>query len=141
MQTFTIYTLVDITETGQYSRGSGTDIEKQQQQNFLTLTQTIGLRVNPMYDRKPKLIEDFDVKELPFGNKFKGSHSVWAWTFYIEYDGGFKDNTSEYGLLTKDLHFIPIIINLKETAKFSKSVFDTTTDSDRNTVIIMDQDK
>lgn len=141
MQTFTIYTLVDITETGQYGRGAGTELEKQQQQNFLTLTQTIGLRVNPIYDRKPKRIEDFDMKSQPFGSKFKGQHTVWKWDFYIEYDGGFKTDVSEYGLLEQDLHFIPIITDLTETAKFSRPVFDTQTDQDRNTVISVANDK
>ena len=42
---FIIHTLVDITETG--SRRGEDPKQYRQQQNFLTVMQTIGLRVNP----------------------------------------------------------------------------------------------
>jgi hypothetical protein len=139
MQNFTVYTLVDITETGQYGHSSGSDLEKKQQQNFLTLIQTIGIRVNPNYTVKPKVIDDFDVNVYPFGATFKGKHRVWQWSFNIEFDGVFNDaDNNEIGVLIKDLHLIPIISDLSESAKINIPVFDTVNDDTRNTLIFME---
>ena len=55
---FIIHTLVDITETG--SRRGEDPKQYRQQQNFLTVMQTIGLRVNPTYVKAPEV-----VKEVP----------------------------------------------------------------------------
>ena len=139
MQNFTVYTLVDITETGQYGHSSGSELEKKQQQNFLTLIQTIGLRVNPNYTAKPTTIDNFDVGTYPFGSTFNGTHLVWPWNFNIEFDGVFTDaDNNEVGVLIKDLHLVPIIVDLSESAKMEISVFDTVNDATRNTLIFME---
>lgn len=142
MQNFTIYTLIDITETGSHSFSTGTDLEKKQQQNFMTLMQTIGLRANPMYERKPQVIDEFDVKTLPFGKKFKTKQRVWQWNFYTESDSEFRDNLgNEIGLLVKDLNLIPVITDLTETAKINTAVFNTSDSEFCNTVILLNDDK
>lgn len=139
MQNFTVYTLVDITETGQYGHSSGSELEKKQQQNFLTLIQTIGLRVNPNYTAKPRTIDNFDVGTYPFGSAFNGTHRVWQWNFNIEFDGVFTDaDNNEVGVLIKDLHLIPIIVDLSESAKMEIPVFDTVNDATRNTLIFIE---
>jgi hypothetical protein len=139
MQNFTVYTLVDITETGQYGHSSGSELEKKQQQNFLTLIQTIGLRVNPNYTAKPTTIDKFDVGTYPFGSTFTGTHRVWQWNFNIEFDGVFTDaDNNEVGVLIKDLHLVPIIVDLSESAKMEIPVFDTVNDATRNTLIFME---
>jgi hypothetical protein len=142
MQNFTIYTLIDITETGRHAFSTGTELEKKQQQNFMTLMQTIGLRANPMYERKPSVIEDYDVKTLPFGKKFKSKHRVWQWDFYIESDGELRDSEgNEVGFLLKDLHLIPVITDLSETAKINTAVFNTIDPDFCNTIILLNDTK
>jgi hypothetical protein len=104
--------------------------------------QTIGLRANPMYECKPTIIDNFDTKSIAFGKKFKSKQRVWQWNFYTESDSEFKDNEgNEIGHLLKDLHLIPVIADLTETAKINTAVFDTRDPELCNTVILLKDDK
>lgn len=135
MQRFTIVTLIDITETKQFRHQGGDSLAKSQQQNFATLIQTIGLRVNPIYQAAPWR-STIDVKGLGFGSKIKGEQDIWTFEFGIEFEGGFTDSQGRpWGLLEQDLHLVPVITGLTETAKISLAIFDTKSDSDRNTII------
>ena len=136
MKRFKILTLVDITETKQNRKEVNKEFEYQQQQNFTMLIQTIGMRVNPMYDISPKILNE-DVKSHNFGSAFKGKQTIWSWEFYIEFDGGFTDDSGkETGLLESDLNLIPVITNLDETATFNFPVFNTKDPATANTYII-----
>lgn len=135
MQRFTIQTLLDITETRQFRHHSGDELAKLQQQNFSTLLQTIGLRVNPIYEHAPK-VETIDTSQYSFGKQFTGVHRMWTFSFYIEYDAGFTDHQGNpAGMLIEDLHFVPIIINLEETAKILLPIFNTKDSDWCNTVV------
>ena len=137
MKRFKILTLVDITETKQNRKEVNKEFEYQQQQNFTMLIQAIGMRVNPLYQNSPKIVTE-DVKAHSFGSSFKGKQTIWEWDFYIEFDGGFTDETGkETGLLENDLNLIPIINNLNETAKFDFPVFNTKDPVMANTYIIV----
>ena len=140
MQRFTVHTLVDITETKKYRHTHDDSVGKYQQQNFLSLIQTIGMRANPLYLSSPT-VDTRNMNDCQFGNKFKGNHKVWSFSFSIEHEDAFNDGTIPTGLLVKDLHFVPIIVGLEETAEFTHSVFDTQTDSDRNMEIVFHDDK
>ena len=135
MKSFTILTLIDITETKQYRKEPGKDLERQQQQNFAVLLQTIGLRVNPIYDSSP-MSEEINLKNQNFGSFYSGSHRVWKFHFNIEFEGGFTDKLgNEAGLLINDLHFVPITSNLNETIELPLPVFDTQSTDYLNTLI------
>ena len=112
---FVIHTLVDITETG--SRRGEDPKQYRQQQNFLTVMQTIGLRVNPTYLGAPTVIKEVPSK-LGLGTSFKTEQSVWKYTFDMEYDGALDVET-----LVNDFDLIPIITQLDETAKFENAHF------------------
>lgn len=140
MQRFTVHTLVDITETKKYRHTHDDSVGKYQQQNFLSLVQTIGMRANPLYVSSPTITED-NINKFEFGSKFTGKHKVWSFSFSIEHDDAFNDGNREDGLLINDLHFVPIIIDLDETAEFVHPVFDTKSDSDRNMKIVFHNDK
>jgi len=112
---FIIHTLVDITETG--SRRGEDPKQYRQQQNFLTVMQTIGLRVNPTYLGAPTVIKEVPSK-LGLGTSFKTEQSVWKYTFDMEYDGALDVET-----LVNDFDLIPIITQLDETAKFENAHF------------------
>jgi hypothetical protein len=141
MQNFWIYTLVDITETKQYRNEQGKELEKKQQQNFLSLLQTISLRANPSYESSPKYFYS-DEKTNMFGNMYQGPQKIWKFNFCIEYEYAFKDQDgNQSGLLTKDLNLVPIIIELTETANIHLPVFDTVSDDFKNTVIEVEVDK
>lgn len=135
MKTYRIVTLVDITETKQYRREPNKDLEREQQQNFQMLLQTIGMRVNPSYRKSPS-VELCDLNKMFFGREFKGSQRVWTWDFETEYEGGFTDVAgNEVGLLVNDLHYVPFTPDLTETVEFKIPVFDTQSSDYRNTVI------
>ena len=134
MQRFIIQTLIDITETKQFRHQPGQELAKNQQQNFSVLLQTIGLRANPIFTQGPR-VEEQDLKDFYFGSAYKGQHNVWTFVFDIEYVGAFSDQYSDMGLLTTDLHFVPIITGLNETINTKLAVFDTSSSDYRNTVV------
>lgn len=114
---FKLHTLVDITETG--ARRSEDPKQFRQQQNFLTVMQTIGLRVNPIYVKSPHVIKDIPSK-YNLGSKYKTKQNIWEYVFDIEYEDGLDVDT-----LVNDFNLIPIITDLDETAKFENAHFIT----------------
>ena len=114
---FKLYTLVDITETA--ARRGDDPKEFRQHQNFLTVMQTIGLRVNPTYVKTPRIIKDIPSK-YNLGSKYKTKQNIWEYVFVIDYDGALDVDT-----LVNDFDLIPIITDLDETAKFENAHFIT----------------
>jgi hypothetical protein len=112
---FVIHTLVDITETG--SRRGEDPKQYRQQQNFLTVMQTIGLRVNPTYVKAPEVVKEVPSK-LGLGTSYKTKQSVWKYVFDMEYEGALDIET-----LVNDFDLIPIITQLDETAEFDNAHF------------------
>lgn len=138
MLEFTIYTLVDITATGQYRLETGKESLRYQQQNFEMLLQAISLRALPFWDQKPSY-QEIDTKKMLFGSKFKGKHTVWTFSFRVEREDAYKEQDHDYVLLLRDLNMVPFIPDLNETAKFQKHVFDTIDPDYKNTVIFQQQ--
>jgi hypothetical protein len=114
---FTLYTLVDITETG--ARRGEDPLQFRQQQNFLTVLQTIGLRVNPTYINPPELITEAPNK-FNLGSSYKNKQNIWKYTFDIEYESALDIETLE-----NDFNLIPIITDLNESVKFDNETFIT----------------
>jgi hypothetical protein len=127
---FKLYTLVDITET-HARRGEGNAYK--QQQNYMTVLQTVGLRSNPSNVSVTK--EKMPVSKLGFGNKFKGQQNVWVFKFDIEYEAGHSIE-----LLTTDFDMVPFISNLEETVDFEKTIF-YTKDSTLTNIVFEELDK
>ena len=91
--------------------------EHQQQQNYLTLLQTISLRSNPNIIEPPTVNKvstqkDFDVS---------GNNNVWTMVFDFE-----AANSHSVEMLTGDLDLVPVIVNLHETIELEPSAFFTT---------------
>ena len=114
---FIIHTLVDITETG--SRRGEDPKQYRQQQNFLTVMQTIGLRVNPTYVNAPEVVKEVPSK-LGLGTSYKTKQSIWKYAFDMEFEGALNVET-----LVNDFDLIPIITQLDETAEFNNAQFIT----------------
>lgn len=141
MEKVTVVTLVDITETKQFRSEIGRDLARHQQQNFLTLLQTIGMRVNPTYDRPPRS-EIIDLSEPRFGSELTGKQKIWIFEFYFDYEGGLTNEAgNRCGLLVEDLHLVPVIDKLSESIALEIPMFDTKTDQYRNTEISYSTDK
>ena len=127
---FILHTLVDITETG--ARRGEDHVKYRQQQNFLTIMQTIGMRVNPTYVAAPKVVLEIPSK-LGLGTSYKNKQKVWAYTFDIEYEGALDIET-----LVNDFDLIPVITGLEETVKFNNAQFITKNDSICNISFVID---
>ena len=117
MDKFRLTTLVDITETG--ARRGEDPLAYRQQQNFLTVLQTIGLRTNIEYTSGPTCITAVP-KEICLGSDYKGQHSIWQFEFTSP-----APDSLTLDMLNNDFNLIPIITELAETVKFKNSVFIT----------------
>jgi len=111
-----VNTLVDITQTNA-RRGDEKFLVKQQA-NYMTIVQTVGLRVNPI----PISIEDKEgsIKNLKFGNEYTGKHRYWTFIFEHEYIDGLT-----HEMLLDDFDLIPIITGLNETIDINEPILRT----------------
>lgn len=124
---FEIYTLIDITET--QARFNKNDPLWHQQQNFMTVVQTLGLKANPVVKKSPTQFTA-DLKDYDFGSKFKGKKSIWHFEFEYEQQEAVTVDT-----LIDDFDLVPVITNLNENTKFDNSMFVTKNSSSRNIIV------
>lgn len=122
---FVGYTLIDVTNTGIYRNDTPTPVLRNQQRNWETVLQVIGLRAQPIdivSPRDPKIVA---MSNHQFGSYYTGSHRCWKFKFYVEHNNVFggDDNPSE--LLEKDINDVPVITGLTESAAFPDPVFYT----------------
>lgn len=112
---FRLTTLVDITATGQYQKGT---FESSQQANYNTVINTLGLRANPLFHSLKE--DDIDLKGIGLGSNYRGEKHVWIFEFDIEQDGAHNLENMQ-----SDFHIVPIITGLGEEVNINNSVFDT----------------
>lgn len=130
MARYKIITLVDITRTDP-GRSEVDQLRANQQANFNSLIQAIGLRANVSWDTDPKM----NTGTLP--NPFNGKANHWIWEFDVEREDVFLQNGDPVGLLMQDLHGVPIIADLKNTADIYPPAFQTKGNNANTTVFIM----
>ena len=127
---FKIYTTVDITETN--AKRQEDRKKYQQQTNFNTVLQTIGLRVNlnPIYTE----VHLGSVSKLGFGKNIIGKQRYWEFCFEVEYEDALNVDMME-----QDFDIIPVITELDETVHNHNKIFRTTCPNDRNIVFEISQ--
>jgi hypothetical protein len=122
LKLFQGFTLVDITATGVTRSKNVDDIQRNQQRNWETVLQCIGLRAQPQNITVPQYT-DMDVGGFQFGDLYSGKHRVWTWSWTVDqsdvYDIGDK---KLIGLVT-DFEQVPIVCGLEETARFMLPIF------------------
>lgn len=120
-----ITTVVDITETN--ARKHDTKLLQQQQANYLTVLQTVGLRVQ----LTPIACNTFvdDVSEFGFGSSIQDKQRYWQFTFLYDQEGAVTLDT-----LIDDFDLVPIITGLNDTAIITNSAFRTKHKADRNII-------
>jgi len=123
---YIVHTLIDITETR--ARFDKSNPEWHQQQNFITLLQTLGLRTNPVIEKQPTLQKQL-IKELGLGSSYRGEQNVWTLEFSME-----ESSAVTIDNLIKDFDLVTIIPGLDETIKLSDPVFMTTSKTRCNLV-------
>jgi hypothetical protein len=135
MQIIEIQTLIDITNTKVTRLNQGTQLQLDQNKNFITLLQCIEIRSIVSYDTKPQK-EEVDVKGLEFGSSYKGKQTVWTFRITPDRVGVWNDESgNEIGELINDLHEVPVIKNLEETVNIERAVFDCKDGKYKNTII------
>jgi len=124
LEYFTLITLVDITCTGVTRNHGGNDHLRDQQRNWETVLQVLGIRAQPTVVDGPitDLVEEFVVKNL-FGDMYSGEQRIWAVGFSIEHQDVYRRDEHQLALLEEDFNQIPIITGLDETARFILPIF------------------
>lgn len=118
MARYKIITLVDITRTGIHREEEDTT-KRNQQANFNSLIQCIGLRSNVEWDTDPKKCTG----GLPFPLEGKANH--WIWEFNVEREDVFLKDDDPVGLLIDDLHGVPIISDLENSVELEPAAIQT----------------
>jgi len=119
------YTLIDITETGVYRQGSENSLERNQQRNWETVLQIIGLRTQPVNIKPPRNPQLVSLANHQFGSLYKGSQMCWKFMFQVENPDVLGPEENPLLFLEQDFNEIPIITNLMETIGLPDSVFYT----------------
>lgn len=123
MKFFTGVTLVDITATGVIRHVAEQELERNQQRNWETVLQVIGLRAQPQLIEGP-VVRELEVDESSgFGEMYYGTQCVWIFCFGVEYEDVFLHNNDPVGGLDKDFAQVPIVCGLNETARFMLPIF------------------
>jgi len=142
-------TLVDITETGDL-RGTGKP--RNQQRNFETLQQCIGMLTQPWSLGKPtqRTFSDLHKKFKEIGVTFGQRHdftqelvsdlNMWTWRFGVEREKTFGSGKGSYEILEQVLQDIPIITGLEENCILDPAVF-SLREEDRNVLLIQENIK
>jgi hypothetical protein len=130
MCNYKLYTLIDITHTGQYRTELGKEAARWKEQNFNTVLQTLGIRANLVHFENPIITEvvgkvaGFDTNEII---------RLWRFDFTTEREDGYLKDDDEVGLLRDDFEMVPYINGLDELLEQNFAVF-VTYGSNRNIV-------
>lgn len=123
IQFFLGYTLIDITATGKTRGNDPDDLERNQQRNWETVLQCLGLRTQPQNITLPVCNENSELKIYEFGDFYQGSHNVWQWMWSVDHSEVYDLPGSKMGGLQKDFEQVPIITYLTDTARFMLPIF------------------
>lgn len=125
MKQYKLQTLVDITET--HARRGEDPKAYKQQQNWMTLVQTLGLRCNPIVVHQEQ--EQETASQLGLGTSYKGKQTVWTVVFDFEHA-----SDEDLELLDQDFDLVPIAADLDESVELQQPIFQTKDTKLRNIV-------
>lgn len=122
-KTFIGYSLVDITPTGVVHTEVEHDLPRNQQRNWETVLQCIGIRTQPL--ETSWRVDEVELSAYEFGEFYSGTHRVWSLAFTVDHAGVFGNAVDPVHLLHLDFDQVPVITYLTETARFMLPVFYT----------------
>ncbi|CAB4125225.1 hypothetical protein UFOVP181_90 [uncultured Caudovirales phage] len=117
---YKLYTLVDITHTGQFRNEAGKEADRWREQNFNTVLQTLGIRANVSYTSNPTPVE---VSGRVVGFDTDTIIRVWRFDFSTERDFLYEKDGDPVGYLKEDFHLVPYINGLSELMEQNYAVF------------------
>ena len=106
---YSLYTLVDISYTGQYRNEPDKKLQRNQQQNFDTVIQTLELRSNISYDKKPAVLIE---KASDYGFNSTSEQKIWNFEWETEQVDVYIKDENHIGQLIEDFQFVPFITNI-----------------------------
>ena len=119
---YKLYTLVDITHTGQTRTDPGKEAQRWKEQNFQTVLQTLGIRANVTFVQSPVIIE---TKGNLVGFNTEEKIRVWRFDFTTDRDMLYENNGDPVAYLVEDFHLVPYIDGLDELMDQKYAVFNT----------------
>lgn len=123
MHFYTGVTLVDITSTGVIRHTADNELERNQQRNWETVLQCIGIKSQPLLIDGP-YSDTFTIDETTkFPDIYFGKQRCWFFSFSVEHQDVFLLNGDNVGGLDEAFAQVPIICGLQETAKFILPIF------------------
>ena len=115
------FTLIDITPTGVISYSLQNEHKRNQQRNWETVQQILGLRTQPTILETDDFVDD--VVDYNFGIKYQGEHKIWTFKFGVDYADIYQEGPDKFGLIKNDFKITPVILNLSETILPEVAVF------------------
>jgi hypothetical protein len=122
---YTVYTLIDITDSGIVSpkvNAKGFF----QAQNLNTFIQSISLRSQPVLS-SVTILTAKDLSDYEFGSNFTGLHNIWVLKFASETADAWKKDNDDVYFLKQDFDTMPIHVTLDETVVINPESVDTST--------------
>ena len=128
---YTVYTLIDITDSGVVSpkvSASGYF----QAQNLNTFIQSVSLRSQPVLS-SVQILTSQNINSYEFGTSFTGNHTIWVLKFASETADAWKKDDNDIHMLKEDFDKMPIHKDLEETAVIDPEIIDTSSTNKKNT--------
>lgn len=116
------FTLIDITPTGVTTHTPEQEFLRNQQRNWETIQQIIGLRTQPTIIDTDNFTDNVQ-KGYNFGINYSGYHRIWTFKFSVEYADIYQVGPDRFGLVKYDFQITPVILGLTETAKPERALF------------------
>jgi hypothetical protein len=123
MYFYTGVTLVDITATGVIRHTPDNEVKRNQQRNWETVLQCIGIKAQPQLLDGPYCKTVVVDETTIFPDIYFGEQQVWFFSFGVEHEDAFLFNEDPVGALDEAFSQVPIICGLEETARFILPIF------------------
>jgi len=125
------HTLVDITNTGVTKYSVDKEHQRNQQRNWETVVQILGLRTQLMRMEITDIL-NVNLNKYKFGKNHTGKHKIWVFEFDVEYQDIYRIGNDDFKILVDDFTQIPIITKLDETTTGSLPIFYSSDGADKN---------
>lgn len=135
LEFFTVFTLIDLTDSGVTDITLNDTKEYNQAQNLNTFLQSISLRTQPIIVSVSKR-EAEDLSDYEFGSNYTGSHNLWVVRFASEYKGAWQKDLDPMYYLIQDCNENVITTGLDDTIEFINDLFDTKSVENKNMYFI-----
>jgi len=115
---YQIYTLVDITNTEITQLTPGKEKERNQQRNFETVLQVLGLRTQLFDIGRVFRFDDTNLGMFDFGSYYLSDvgfkYKVWSFNWAVEFKNVYQNDNGRLGSLDTDFDMVPALYGLDE---------------------------